>query len=431
MTRYRQNLERKRNECKEWFGCTQSGNCKHCGKYILTDFEKHISFCHLELAWLCCCLVMWCMMWRWTTRDCRELTRRMHQVPSSVRPANLAYIVPAWIGTREQWADLLLPSISGWAVDTLFFSRMASPLGYRYWLISRTGSQSEFLQKPTGLTGIAGSGISARSDDGDFPPGSNSIAGPKVGEGNVPRWPTGPPVTVFSVDDFQVVFGARDIRQVVRRCASPPGGRTVGAAHDYRQPEPPAPVADLVTGKCKRGIVSRPVFTSPLTLDLTVVCTSGVKVPQPGASTQVVLPLATVASTVTAIGTSTPFVATPAPVMEQPGMKAKEFQSLRLLESPKLLPSFGLLFSSPSPTLPWGAAEDSSPPFLPNRVQVGRSQAVPDEDSSFSVSPLSPGLFFRLTRGSTSPPAGGVLLPTTLDDFDDSVLGDPFTYTRC
>ena len=46
-----------------------------------------------------------------------------------------------------------------------------------------------------GLTGIAGSSIPARSDDGDVPPGSNSIAGSKVDEGNVPRWPTGPPVT--------------------------------------------------------------------------------------------------------------------------------------------------------------------------------------------------------------------------------------------
>ena len=47
------------------------------------------------------------------------------------------------------------------------------------------------------------------------------------------------------------------------------------------------------------------------------------------------------------------------------------------------------------------------------------------------MSPLSPGLFFRPPRGSGSPPAGGVLLPTTLDDFDDSVLGDPITYARC
>ena len=81
--------------------------------------------------------------------------------------------------------------------------------------------------------------------------------------------------------------------------------------------------------------------------------------------------------------------------------------------------------------LPWGAAEDSSPPFSPNRVQTGPSQDGPDVDSLLNVSPLSPGLFFRLPRGSGSPPAGGVLLPTTLDDLDDSVLGDPITYALC
>ena len=47
------------------------------------------------------------------------------------------------------------------------------------------------------------------------------------------------------------------------------------------------------------------------------------------------------------------------------------------------------------------------------------------------MSPLSPGLLFRPSRGGQSPPAEGVLLPTTLDDFDDSVLGDPITYARC
>ena len=45
------------------------------------------------------------------------------------------------------------------------------------------------------------------------------------------------------------------------------------------------------------------------------------------------------------------------------------------------------------------------------------------------MSPLSPGLF-RPSRRGQSPPAEGVLLPT-LDDFDDSVLGDPITYARC
>ena len=180
----------------------------------------------------------------------------------------------------------------------------------------------------------------------------------------------------------------------------------------------------LLQESAKPGKVFRTVSTSPLTLDLTAMCTPGVEVLQPGASTQVVLPPATVANTVTAVDTSTPFVATPAPVVEQPGMQAKKFPTLRLSESPNLLPSLGLSSSSSSPTLPWGTAEDWSPSFSPNRVQEGHSQDVQAEDSLFNVSPLSPGLFVRPPRGSGSPPAGGVLLPTILEDFDDSVLGD-------
>ena len=177
-----------------------------------------------------------------------------------------------------------------------------------------------------------------------------------------------------------------------------------------------------MTGKCKPGKVSRTVSTSPLTLDLTVMCITGVEILQLGAST--------VANTVTAVDTSTPFVATPAPVVEEPGMQAKEFPTLQLSESPDLLPSLGLSSSSRK-TLPCGTAEDSSPPFSPNRVHEGHSQDFPAEGSLFNVSPLSPGLFVRPPRGSGSPPAGGVLLPTMLEDFDDSVLGDPITYVRC
>ena len=47
MTRYQQDLERKQKECKERFGCTQSGNCTHCGKYIQMDLGKHIAFCDI------------------------------------------------------------------------------------------------------------------------------------------------------------------------------------------------------------------------------------------------------------------------------------------------------------------------------------------------------------------------------------------------
>ena len=88
MTRYQQDLELKRKECKERFGCTQSGNCTHCGKYIQMDLGKHIAFYHLELAQLWRCLVMWCTVWKGTAPECIDHMRRTHKVPLLVKAAN-------------------------------------------------------------------------------------------------------------------------------------------------------------------------------------------------------------------------------------------------------------------------------------------------------------------------------------------------------
>ena len=43
----------------------------------------------------------------------------MHKVTLSVKAANLSKLFPAWTVTREQWADMMMPSISGVAIDTL------------------------------------------------------------------------------------------------------------------------------------------------------------------------------------------------------------------------------------------------------------------------------------------------------------------------
>ena len=176
--------------------------------------------------------------------------------------------------------------------------------------------------------------------------------------------------------------------------------------------------------------MSRTVSTSPLTLDMTVSCTLETDILQPGAAAQWVLPPGTTTNPVTGLDTIMPAVATATPVVRQPDPKAKEVPTLRLSESPDLLPLFGLSSPSPSPTLPWSTAEDSSPPFSPNRVREGHSQDVPDEGSLFNVSPLSPGLVVRPTREGGAAPSEVVLLPTILEDFDDSVLGDPISYAR-
>ena len=141
MTLYQQDMERKR---KERFGCTQSGNCTHCGKYIQMYLGKHIAFYHLELAQLWHCPVMWCMVWKGTAQDCIDHMWCTHKVPLSVEAANLAKYFPAWTVTIEQWSDMLMPCISGVAIDTLLFSHVGLPLYHKYRLISCTGSHAAF-----------------------------------------------------------------------------------------------------------------------------------------------------------------------------------------------------------------------------------------------------------------------------------------------
>ena len=86
----------------------------------------------------------------------------------------------------------------------------------------------------------------------------------------------------LSDEDFPEESVPKYKRQVVWGCASPPGGPSMGAAQDDQQYDPPLPVVDLVTGRCKPGKVSRTVSSTPLTLDLTVVCTTSAVVPLPG-----------------------------------------------------------------------------------------------------------------------------------------------------
>ena len=87
---------------------------------------------------------MWCTVWKGTAQDCIDHMWRTHKVPLSVKAANLAKYLPAWTVTREQWLDMLMPCISGVAIDALLFSRVGSPLCHRYRLISCTGSHAAF-----------------------------------------------------------------------------------------------------------------------------------------------------------------------------------------------------------------------------------------------------------------------------------------------
>ena len=144
MSRYQHDLERMQKECRECFGCTQSGNCTHCGKYIQQNLGKHIALYHMELAQLWRCPVMWCTVQKGTAQDCVDHMRRTHDAPLAVKSVNLACYFTPWTVTREQWSAMTQPTISGVAIDTLLFSRIGSPLFHRYRIINRTGTHAAF-----------------------------------------------------------------------------------------------------------------------------------------------------------------------------------------------------------------------------------------------------------------------------------------------
>ena len=108
------------------------------------DLGKHIAFYHLELAQLWRCPVMWCTVWKGTAQDCIDHMRRTHKLPLSVKAAKLAKYFPGWTVSRVEWSKMLMPCVSGMAIDTLLFSRVGSPLCHRYRLISHTGSHTAF-----------------------------------------------------------------------------------------------------------------------------------------------------------------------------------------------------------------------------------------------------------------------------------------------
>ena len=135
------------------------------------------------------------------------------------------------------------------------------------------------------------------------------------------------------------------------------GDQIRGTAQTDGQHEPHTLGVDIQPSKRRSGKVSRTVSTSPLMLDITVMCTSGVMAPPPGIPTRDVLPLATVVSIMDAVSTSTPLVVPPAPGIERPGMQAQDFSTGRLSKSLEFFPLFRLSSSSAAPTLPRDSAK--------------------------------------------------------------------------
>ena len=170
-----------------------------------------------------------------------------------------------------------------------------------------------------------------------------------------------------------------------------------------------------------------PAVTSGLAVVTATVTSEGIDV---SAGSSVVAPVPVLEPPSTLVGERVSVVERPQPPLSEPPDLLHVVEVARAGALPSS-PLSGRSSSSSSQTLAWGDADDSSAPLSPNCVQAGGSQDVPDEGSLFNVSPVSPGFLFRPSRGDQPHPSEGVLLPMTMDDFDDSVLGDPITYMRC
>ena len=91
----------------------------------------------------------------------------------------------------------------------------------------------------------------------------------------------------------------KDKRQVIQIRASSPDVQMVEAAQAGRACESPRPIVSVASGKRMPGKVSRAISRAPLTLDMTVVCTSGVattSVPPPAVTSVPAVITATVTS---------------------------------------------------------------------------------------------------------------------------------------
>ena len=263
--------------------------------------------------------------------------------------------------------------------------------------------------------------------------------------------------------DFTPEPGSHDKRQVVRRCNASPDVLPVAAPPVRRIGDPRRSVARVPPGKRMRGgggggEVSMIISPVPPSLDMTVMCASGV-LPMPTQPPAVT----TVPAMSTATATSREVDVHPGPsrVRSHPrlgpastlvgggegggrggggggegggggggrggeGGGGGEVPAVVLPFKPRSVPpilvqrgdgrpavplsvpldyptlssstSSGQSATTSSQTMAWGDASDSSVPLSPNRVQAGHSQDLPDEGSLFHVLPVSPGFLNRPSR---------------------------------
>ena len=198
---------------------------------------------------------------------------------------------------------------------------------------------------------------------------------------------------VLSDVDLPIESVSHDKRQVIRIRDVSQDVQIVDASQVGRAWNSRSPVSSVASGKRMPGKVSMAISRAPLSLDMTVTCTSGVapaSAHSPAVTSNPAMSTATITSIEVDVSTRSSDVA-PVPGLEPVSFPVGERVPALELSSPPLselpdpvpvvesepavnLPSSPLSGqSSPvsSQTLAWGDAGDSSVPLSPNRVQAG------------------------------------------------------------
>ena len=131
--RWRQReLEEMRKAAKVKYRQKHPSPCTFCGTLIRCDMYRHVARCHLELAQLWRCPVLWCTVWRGAPQDLMDHVCGAHNVPGEVRNVSLETLFPPWTVTRQVYTDSLTSRHSGISNDVLLFSDIGLSLVHHY-----------------------------------------------------------------------------------------------------------------------------------------------------------------------------------------------------------------------------------------------------------------------------------------------------------
>ena len=112
-----------------------------------------MAHCHLDLAQLWRCPVLWCTVRKGTPQDLLDHIRDSHNIPERVQDIRLETLFPSWTATRQVYTESLTSRHSGISNDVLLFSDIGLLLVQHYRIHRRGRPHVAFCK--TSTTGSA------------------------------------------------------------------------------------------------------------------------------------------------------------------------------------------------------------------------------------------------------------------------------------